>query len=549
MLKEIITINKGYKIMEQTTTVDAPIAYGILSTKKQFKYTSAEYLVDTKQVILKKHIMVCPHCNAHKPAYRHFIYDYDLPKQISASYARRWCYDLRPFFAIENDELYLYEPVKDVKRVECPVCGQMSSTSELVEDILIEYNKGVIKLTCMLDSIADVINIDWAPTIQVTALPLIESVTFNMKKGTTFFELHNANGELLSIRDVTNGLPVSKKVSKMIRLINSNLYIKRKLIEYFEKAWKGSIPFSINELDFYRATLLTTYVGYTNVNFYYNVPDVSEEGTLEETFKPTRKRLHYSDNCIALIETSGIPKSKSIKSIIYENLYFLFYIKEIEILWNLFRHDHNLLVSFLTAENACANLMTLYTYPGIIDFYTDFARVKSPLELKNMIVTSGKEAYIYGMSYSAFSKRHKLDAQKRWGKIKELLIESYYNLNFTRQFEQAFLTLPSMEKIKHFNEQCINGYKFVALKTRCEFVTAGRQLQNCLGRNSFRDPVIGVMKYGRYVAAIEVGMPDMFVVQAYLAENEPIEKDEDIFAAFKKWCKRNSVNENFECAF
>ncbi len=547
MLKEIITINKGYKIIEQTTTVDALLAYRILSTKKQFKYTSAEYLANTKQVALKRHTFVCPNCNAYRPAYKHFVYDYNLPKRMSPSRARQWCYEYRTLLDMDNETFDLYEPIDDLKGVECPVCGQKSSTSNLTEDILVEYNKGVIKVTCTLDRIFDVINIDWAPTVEVVALPLVESVTFNVKKGTTFFELYDSNGKRLAIRDVTNMLPASKQVSKMIRLINSNVHVKRKLIEYFEKAWKGPIPFSINELDFSKANLITAYVGYTNVSFYNNILGDVSEPLISELYKATRKKLHYINNCVSVVETSSMPHSKTIKATIYSNLHFLFYVKEIELLWKLFQYDHNLLSSFLTSETAHANLMTLYAYPGIVEFYADFASIKSPLELKNMLITSGKKAYLYGVYYSAYSERYKREAQKRWKNFKEVLDEAYYSLNYTRQLEPIFATLPKEEESNRFSEQCINGYKFIALKSRYDFITAGKQLKNCLSTCGFRNPVIGVMKYGRYVAAIEVCVAEMLVEQAHLAENKSIDADQCVFAAFKKWCKKNGVRE--ECDY
>jgi hypothetical protein len=162
--------------------------------------------------------------------------------------------------------------------------------------------------------------------------------------------------------------------------------------------------------------------GTDNLTGYLTTTDKNEKGEVlfETSFKPIRKRLHSSNDCIELMSNSEIPQSKSIKSVIYANLGLLFYIKEIEALWQIFGKDHNLLLSFLSSDTVYANLIAMYTYPGVLSFYADFARVKSPQELKNLLINMGDKAYSYGVCYASLSKRHKLNAQKNWTSMKSI---------------------------------------------------------------------------------------------------------------------------------
>ena len=541
MTKELITINRGYKVIEKETILDAVSAYKILSTNKQFKYTKAEYLMDLKQVKLTRHICICPNCNSYIPAYTHAFFEWQPRRKMSASQAKSWCYELRPFFDTENDTFDFYKPFESVEELSCPYCNRKSGFSSHKNNISIEYDKGIITVSCELKWILDVVNIDWAPSIKMSELPLTESVIFNVKKGKTFFTLTNDAGDLIAIQDVTNGLPSSKQKSILIEFINNNVHIKKALSRNFERAWGKALPYPFVELDINKCILLTSYVGYDNVTFYDNIPTASKDNTFDTTFNTSRKHLHYAEFCVDLLANSEIPQSKSIKTYIYQNPYLLFFIKEIEAFWKLFGEDYNLLLSFLQSETACANLFALHTYPGIEDFYSDFVRIKSSYELNKILTLSGKEPCVYGIYYSALSKQNKAEAQKTWKRLKGFMKYCYLYSPFSDMMDKLFLTLPSAKLSERFFPKQVNGYQFAALKSRHDFVTAGEQLGNCLGKVSFENPVIGVKKAGRYVAAIEVDLEEKIIIQARIAENNSIENDANIFKAYKKWCKKNGI--------
>lgn len=543
MSKEVITINKGFQIVERKYTVDAGFAAKILSSSQQYKYTQAEYKRATDTVELTRHVCICPHCGYNLPAYHHFYHDYKPPqKLVTREFAEDWCGNIRSLFDNEDKTLILYKPQIPIKEFFCPKCNCKSVLSHKTDTVTFEQGKHTVRVKCTIDTIKDIIDIEWAPTLEIISLPLVESIVFNFKKGKTYFELRTPEGVLMRVRDVSSGIPVENQTSKLIRLINNNSFVKHKLIKYFNKMWGGKIPLTANEIDLQKFILMTNFIGYNDKSFYHNIPSDEYDFTIDPLFKKARKKLHHSDNCIELLNKSNLPKSKTIKKALFTQPAFLLYLTELEMLWQLFGKDHNLLFSFLQSQNAFANLFVMHTYPGVLEFYNDFVSEKGFYDFHKLITFFDKKACKYGIYYSAFSKAKKRLERKTWNDHTSILKSGYQCLGIDININNLFVT----DTDEHFEgteikDQTHNGYMFSVLKTRNQCLEAGEHLKNCLRSTRFTNPVIGVMKNGHYVAAIEVDLRDNTVVQALIYDNEEIEEDKNIFMAFKKWCKVNSI--------
>ena len=73
MLTKTLTINDGFRVLEESATYDAFYACDVLlSTEKQFKHTKAEFQKSTNTVTMTRHKWVCPCCGYHMPAYPYF---------------------------------------------------------------------------------------------------------------------------------------------------------------------------------------------------------------------------------------------------------------------------------------------------------------------------------------------------------------------------------------------------------------------------------------------------------------------------------------------
>lgn len=94
------------------------------------------------------------------------------------------------------------------------------------------------------------------------------------------------------------------------------------------------------------------------------------------------------------------------------------------------------------------------------------------------------------------------------------------------------------DKIKNCT---IDGYNFVALKSKYEYVQAGKQLKNCLvGWECIDNPIVAVKKNNKIVGAVEIN--GIYVFQARGYDNSNIENT-DFYPAFLKFCEKYSLSE------
>lgn len=550
MLTKTLTINDGFRVLEESATYDAFYACDVLlSTEKEFKYTKAEFQKSTNTVTMTRHKWMCPCCGYHMPAYPYFHGEEKPAKIMTGRKAREWCGDVRSLLEDEHKSLDLYEPLDEFGVFHCPQCGEMSINLDSTSELKITEGKGRVRVSIMLKKLHEILHIHWAPEINVHELPLEESVTFNISKGKTYYELRKANGELVCVRDITNMAYKDKHLSTLTSIINTNIYAKKEIRKCFNNIWGITVPFKSEELDLQRFVLLTSYVGYTQREFYYNIPCEFGELTPHSCFKPMRKKLHNSVNCIGIMEQSGLPKAKSVKTLMYTNTYLFFFADELKIMWKLLGENYDLFIRFAVSSVAVPTLVLLRTNPGVIEFYSDFSIVKSPIELLKLLRFYRNVAVRYAVFYLSFSEKKKKDEQKRWSNIKGSLFDGYGKLITDSYIDKEFVSVPIHPKLSELKEQVVDGYKFVLLKTNSQFVKAGNELNNCLGTTSFDNPVFGIQKHGKNVAAIEVDIDDATVQQAYIKDNKEISADKKVYSAFCMWCRKNHISidyrENF----
>lgn len=88
----------------------------------------------------------------------------------------------------------------------------------------------------------------------------------------------------------------------------------------------------------------------------------------------------------------------------------------------------------------------------------------------------------------------------------------------------------------------IKGYFFTRLRNSRDYIVAGNALQNCLRSwERFDGDVYGVLKFGNYVAAIEVD--EDVIIQAYTYRNGDMNADPSLFSAFCIWKERNGLTQ------
>lgn len=541
MSKKAITINKGYQMVERTNVVDAYFAAkNILSTRKQYKFTEATYTRASDTVELTRHVWVCPHCGANMPAYIHFLDEYTPRKRMRRTEADKWCGDIRSLFENEDKTIHLYNTFQPalLSNLICTFCGEQSSYSLETEDIVLERDEETLKVSCMITSFLELIAIDWSD-FETEKIPLEESVVFDFKTGKVRLELSKPEGNIISSKDVTTGIPDIYKRSKLLRLINGNKFVRIELIKEFNKIWKSNIPLTIDEIDVNKFIFMCSFIGFTKQ--FYNCLPLNDDSTLASSFEEIRMQLHHVENCIKLLSESVLPNTKAIKRIFFSNPVFFFYLHETEMLWNIF-NDHNLFCRFMDSKNGLSNLYMMHLYPNIVEFYKDFAREKTPLEFFRLIVLFESKACSYGIHYSSFNEHQKAVERKKWKELAIKEIREYQHFKTGVDIGCYFTVEKETVFEDEFEDQVCDGYTFTVLRNRNQFFTAAKELQNCLKTGKFFNPIVGMVKNGRYIAAIEIYEKNRWVIQALIKNNQCIEEDKTAYNAMKKWCAKNKLH-------
>ena len=125
----IVTVNKGYQILEKTRRVDPDFATQVLSGNQQFKYTRAtQKQNDSDHIYLTRHFAVCAFCGGWMPAYDHFIRNHTPKKCFTHSTASEWC-SIRSLLDTGDKHISLYNVIEPGYDLTCMYCGKTSSYS------------------------------------------------------------------------------------------------------------------------------------------------------------------------------------------------------------------------------------------------------------------------------------------------------------------------------------------------------------------------------------------------------------------------------------
>ncbi len=540
---EVVAVPRGCKICEEVTVVDVYTAFNTnLSGNNQFKYTSIEILKNEDVVKLTSHFVVCPHCGQQTPAYMHFIRgDYEPKKLFSKNDASLWLEEAMSFFETRNKVIPLYKPITESDTFKCMHCGAESKCNE--SKVLVTFTKTdeEVIVSYPLKSIGDIVHVNWNEEyLNINEFPLCEYITFNFNKGTTVLELKTLSGNTLMSRDITMGVDACDFESPLIDVLSKNVLIKRKLKRLFAEFWGKPLPFREYQLDIYTFSLATAYIGYEDTSFYIYIPYRRGTKEIDESFEDISLKLHFSDDIVSLYQQSSLPQMKSIRKKMFKNPALFFYVDELEKLWECTGKEPNFFGAFLDNKHVFSNLRFLHDFPVISRLYEDICKEDLYVPFKNMLADYPESVNEYALIYASLSDKKREDEKER------LKLTSCRCMRFGNGVSQYFLNIPERDLAEGIPVQRVDGLVFSPLKSMNDYLIAGQELDNCLGAEEFDTPVVGVLKFGKYVAAIQVDTESNNIIQAYLKDNRSIDSNEFIYAAFKKWCKKNSYEFDLE---
>mgnify|MGYP001625059919 FL=1 len=539
VLKKSMRIPRfGFTIEKQQKTVGRDVAFEVLTPARQRKSTLAVF--ENDNVVITKHVIVCPWCGKKAPAYHNNQME---PHQL----IDMWLAQQTSMFEKLPKTLLFNRPIEAMEKFVCPRCNMISHPSKGFIDVLFIVDRKTIKIFRKLE-LKEWFQIKWgADKICITNFELYEAITFNLKNGHTYVSLEDGRGEKLKVHDISNTKANLYSDDPIFELINLYKPVNRELKNQFAKIFRGPLPFRTKELTVEQFLLMTEFIGYDSA-FYSALPYADKGDLIERRFLKSAKRLHDSKKVPNIFEKTILPKVKSIRKIFFCNPALFFYIGELEQLWKIIE-DINLFRNFITSKNIFSELAFLCKMPHLIDFYTEY---KAEIGIKRLYhnffqATNRYWLYNYVSWYYLLSEYDKKIERKKWhnGWLEKRDDFEGIENDMGARFSVSIPDRSSKDFRHPGLECCINGYSFRRLKNSMEFLQAGKELKNCLADwQFFRNNVYGMIDNGKYVAAVEI--KDNVIIQAYTYRNGDISGNHSIKQAFDIWKNRNLITERKE---
>lgn len=536
----------GYSVEEHIDNVYIADAGQILDGKKQRRYTSA--IRHEWQAKLVRHLWVCPHCNAHIPAYPEYFGKRSSFEKIERSVIADWATLQLSLFEEPDKELHFNAPIQNGKIV-CPQCKRESERNSKSNKLLFSRRKHRLEITLEADELKDIFSLSWMSDSWLNiSFPIYETVVFNSRNGHTFLKLHDGYGTNYTVSDITQRT-YSWINGPLYAVLDNNKVASRVMKRFFTDIFGGALSFSGTELSFDKYVLMCRFLGYSRC-FYDAIPFVNDSRCIDGSFKHVAKILHDSKNIPAIYRESSLPNAKTVRKIFFEKPGLFFYIKECEQFWKVL-NDVNLFRELISYESIYEILSQFHLFPGTIIFFSDYSKFKGARSLLRRLKDNLYETNLEAVMYRNLNDSAKKEGRATWkkgSKGRSSLEEEdedddgeYYS---PRLLQPVKHSTPFAKSDPSIAPCCIDGLSFTWLSSSADYYETGKALHNCLRSWSrFDNPVIVVKDHNMTIAAIEINTVRRIVVLARTTNNRLIETGSKLGNAYDKWKKKYSLEE------
>lgn len=517
MNKTTVTVSDGYRIFEEKSLYDFDSVCKILK-EDDLKNISSVMMRDDKVEIVKKY-WFCPFCGNKQ---------YIKRKSIVSSESiedRIICPNLFYFPKVlksecDNDRNPIYF---------CEECDNVVTAENKEYNFAVSCQNNIIKTELEIDDIDVLLNteiLDGDITNLINEMPVYECLYLDLNKGDVALQIENSKGDIFSkVNEITEIQAL--KSNRFFEMLFYCDALKKLVVKAFSEAW-GRIyfPFTEKDLTFELLFRLVKFINYPFADFYYCIPYDETEINVFPSFKNIAEKIHRYDDLPKLFANSGLPKVKSLKRHLFTNPEYFFYFDELEKLWRLI-NDINLFMTVIKSELIFYLLSQIHIYSKVFEYFDVFIRYNSVKSFCNIIVRFPIPFISSAVAYLSIADESKIYYEP-------IFINQNFRLRGIHH-NKIFFNIP-MARINEKIKTCtIDGYDFVILKCKKEYVEAGKMLRNCLDIwNYTAPPVVAIKKENKVVGAIEIN--DSIVLQASGYDNSHID-DTDFYPAFLKFCE------------
>lgn len=422
----------------------------------------------------------------------------------------------------------------------CEECENVVTAENKEYNFAVLCQNNIIKIELEIDDIDVLLNteiLDGDITNLINELPVYECLYLDLNKGNITLQIENSKGDVFSKVNGINEIHALKS-SRFFELLFYSDGLKKLVIKAFDGAWgKFDFPFTEKDLNFELLFRLVKFINYPFSEFYYCIPYDEKEINVFPTFNNISEKIHRYNDLPELFANSSLPKAKSLKRLLFTNPEYFFYFYELEKLWQLI-NDINLFMTVIKSEQIFYLLSQIHIYGKVFEYFDVFIKHNSIKSLCNLIVKDPLCFVLKALAYLGTADENKIYYETVFANKNFRLMEFNYYFFY---HNKSLFNIP-MARINDKIKNCtIDGYNFVALKSKYEYVQAGKQLKNCLvGWDCIDHPVVAIKKNNKIVGAVEIN--DSYIFQARGYDNSNIENT-DFYPAFLKFCEKYSLSE------
>lgn len=538
-----MTVETGFRFIRRERTMEIEEAKNFLCSELGRKCTTA--LREDSHAVLSWHVVRCPFCgkdrnvlsleNERTEADGHSgRHVHRLSGKPDKEAVLEWASPQESFFPETLELNRVHVPAELI----CRCCGMRSEPADGSSRVSVRSGHGKITVRCEVAEELSVLmyyllrsrarDADQI-TLRKQRERVDEVLVFNLRKRRVYLEAY-ISGERILVYDLTYSAYETFARTAVCRLLQV-VSVRRTIVKAFQEHY-GRLPFSEKALTPESIIRLGHY-GPFPLSFFEEMPLNNTTGTLDRSFRAAERFL-TPGKAPELLQRSSLPKTKAIRRTFYENPCLFFYLREAELLWDAVRNQ-SCFHFFLADRASFVVLDLLHRSPATIVFFRDYIGARQTVSLLTMAAYETGHMRNYAASYTVMEPRERILEQKQWGK------------RTLQSTNEAGYYVP--HRIWRFNawNDCVDGYRFAVLTRQEDFEQAASDLHNCLAtwRIHHTNPVIGVTRGDRYVAAIEMGMGQetACIVQAKISHNLDISRGAaSLFAAFQKWMTKNELS-------
>ena len=426
----------------------------------------------------------------------------------------------------------------------CPKCKTRSAESKDIRHVIIE-RKGKKISVRVRTGIGEITGMKWFnKDVVVPAedlLELYETVVFNLENGHLYLEITGGSGTSYCQFDITEVEHYFYYSEPVVRIIDTNKTVYRRLVREFASVWKQKLPFKPDWYSFDRFRLMTMFVGYDRC-FYDGIPYEKNGYIVVKDFRKKTERIHFSKRLPYMLEISGMPGNKTVRRLMFTRPWLFFYLKEMTAVWFI-AGDVNQFNKIFEGDSYMDLLIGIYRYPGIAGVYESLRKIWEPELFYKLLLEEPLVLNDYAIRLLTLNVRDRNVEIKKAGRLSVDMLDTYrYNTSGYFIYETGSWISTSVCCYRPYRhvfipDTTIDDYSFNRLRNYAEYIIAGKQLKNCLENGYVGcNDIYVISKKHKYIAACEATEGRRVVCVRGMKNNiSSLTKDSNFMRAFEKW--------------